>query len=263
MNKNERTLDFHIGNLLTSAEIQFTPNASNIAEIHEALKTSSKKGTGRVGFPEFTAKSGDFILVVEDKADLNKQAHYTDESETELALDTKSITDFAENGALHYAKEIVAKTNFKKVFAFECTGDEKHHIIRPIFVGKGGITKSEYDKYYLQTRNKIADTDARLKLLQDTEDNYYLTVDHVLNLANRAKNIFESSEMEEKHQLIKMTLQNLRLNGSLVQYDYLNPFDEIVKYADRSAWLHTVDDVRTNIERQNAYIYIPDLRGYA
>lgn len=78
------------------------------------------------------------------------------------------------------------------------------------------ITKSEYDKYYLQTRNKITDTEARLKLLQDAEDNYYLTVDHVLNLANRAKDIFESSEMEEKRQLIKLTLQNLRLNGRLV-----------------------------------------------
>lgn len=138
MSKNERALDFHIGNLLRSLEIPFTPNGSGIVEIHEALKTSSKKGTGKAGFPEFTAKSGDFILVIEDKSDLNKQANYLDESETELATDTKSITDFAENGALHYAKEIVAKTNFHKVFAFGCSGDEKHHIIRPIFVSENG-----------------------------------------------------------------------------------------------------------------------------
>lgn len=138
MSKNERALDFHIGNLLRDADISFTPNGSAIVEVHEALRTSSKKGTGNVGFPEFTAKSGDFILVIEDKADLNKQAKYVDESETELASDTKSITDFAENGALHYAKEIIAKTNFKKVFAFGCTGDEKHHIIRPIFVTLDG-----------------------------------------------------------------------------------------------------------------------------
>lgn len=39
---------------------------------------------------------------------------------------------------MHYANEIVKKTSFKKVFAFGCSGDEKHHIIRPIFVdGKG------------------------------------------------------------------------------------------------------------------------------
>lgn len=138
MSKNERSLDFHIGNLLRLAKIQFTPNGSEIAEIHEALKTSSKKGTGKVGFPEFTAKSGDFILVIEDKSDLNRQARYLEGSENELAIDTKSITDYAENGALHYAKEIVAKTNFNKVFAFGCTGDEKHHVIRPIFVSPEG-----------------------------------------------------------------------------------------------------------------------------
>ena len=160
MSKNERTLDFHIGDLLRSANILFTPNGSNIVEIHEALKTSSKKGTGRVGFPEFTAKSGSFILVIEDKADLNKQVFYADESETELATDIKSIADYAENGALHYAKEIVAKTNFQKVFAFGCSGDEKHHVIRPIFVDENGykllqpvenfenFSVNNIDKYY-------------------------------------------------------------------------------------------------------------------
>ncbi len=138
MSVNERSLDFYIGKLLDAVDISYTPNSSNIKEIQDALKTSSKKGTGKVGFPEFTAKSGDFILVIEDKADLNKQASYLDESEASLALDTKSITDFAENGALHYANEIVAKTGFQKVFAFGCSGDEKHHVIRPIYVDKSG-----------------------------------------------------------------------------------------------------------------------------
>lgn len=51
MSKNERTLDFHIGNLLRSAEIQFAPNGSAIAEIHEALKTASKKRNWQGRFP--------------------------------------------------------------------------------------------------------------------------------------------------------------------------------------------------------------------
>ena len=160
MSKNERKLDFYIRDLLKSAGIEFEPNGSSILEIHEALKTSSKKGTGRVGFPEFTAKSGDFVLVIEDKADLNKQANYVDENSTNLATDIKSITDFAENGSLHYAKEIAEKTNFNRVFAFGCSGDEKHHIIRPIFVDRNNykllqpvenfenFTISNIDKYY-------------------------------------------------------------------------------------------------------------------
>lgn len=160
MTTNERSLDFYIGKLLDQAEIHYTPNASSIKEISDALKTSSKKGTGRVGFPEFTAKSGEFILVIEDKKSLDKQVKYTDESESQLAIDTKSITDYAENGALHYAQEIVSKTGFQKVFAFGCSGDSSHHYIRPIFVDKKGykllqpvenfenFTEANIDKYY-------------------------------------------------------------------------------------------------------------------
>ena len=134
MSKNEKITDFFISKLLDAAEIDFVPNGSNINEIQKALKTASKKGTGKVGFPEFTAKSGDFILVIEDKEGIENQANYEDDEETLLAMDTKSVSNYAENGAVHYAKKIVEDTNFKKVFAFGCTGNEKHHHIRPIFV---------------------------------------------------------------------------------------------------------------------------------
>ncbi|GHV40796.1 hypothetical protein FACS1894179_07920 [Bacteroidia bacterium] len=135
---NERKTDFFIGELLNASKIAYTPNGSDMKEIQDALKTASKKGTGKVGFPEFTAKVGDFILVIEDKSDTEKQANYTDETQAELATDVKSLIDFAENGALHYAKTIIEKTNFKNVFAFGCSGDEKHHIIKPIFVDDKG-----------------------------------------------------------------------------------------------------------------------------
>lgn len=59
---NEKKTDFYIGKLLDLASIKFTPNGSDIKEIQDAFKTASKKGTGKVGFPEFTAKSKDFII---------------------------------------------------------------------------------------------------------------------------------------------------------------------------------------------------------
>lgn len=160
MSKTERELDFYIGKLLDLAEIKYTPNGSGIKEIEVALKSASKSGTGKSGFPEFVAKTGEFIIVIEDKKDLNKQVNYENGNENILATDTKSITTYAENGALHYAKEIVAKTNFQKVFAFGCSGDEKHHLIRPIYVDKNGykllqsvenfenFSETNIDKYY-------------------------------------------------------------------------------------------------------------------
>ena len=135
---NERKTDFFIGKLLDLAGIKYTPNGSDIKQIKDALKTASKKGTGKSGFPEFTAKSKDFIIVIENKADTEKQALYEDEEKTKLATDTKAIINYAENGALHYANEIIKNTPYKKVFAFGCSGDEKHHIIQPIFVDEKG-----------------------------------------------------------------------------------------------------------------------------
>lgn len=128
---NERKTDFFVGGLLDNAKIKYTPNGSDIKEIDDALKTASKRGNGKAGYPEFTAKVNDFIIVIEDKAELDKQVLYDGEK---LSEETKAVCDYAENGAFHYARHIAQNTSFKKVFAFGCSGDEKHHKIRPIFV---------------------------------------------------------------------------------------------------------------------------------
>ncbi|RWY55390.1 hypothetical protein [Mucilaginibacter gilvus] len=70
---NERITDFFIGKLLSDANISYVPNGSKIKEIQDALKTASKKGNNKIGFPEFTAKVNDFIIVIENKADEDKQ----------------------------------------------------------------------------------------------------------------------------------------------------------------------------------------------
>ena len=135
---NEKKTDLFISRLLDDAEIFFDPNGSTIKDIDKALKTASKRGTNSVGFPEFVGKSKDFILVIEDKADTNKQALYCEKNPSKLDKRTEAITDYAENGALHYAQHIVNNSPWKKIFAFGCSGDEKHHIIRPIFVDEDG-----------------------------------------------------------------------------------------------------------------------------
>lgn len=157
---NEKITDFFIGDLLKASRIDKTPNGSNIKEIQKALKTASKKGTGKAGFPEFVCKSKDFILVIEDKPDTDRQANYLNDDKTLLAEDAKSIAEYAENGALHYAKHIITNTEYKRIFAFGCSGDEKHHKITPIFVDEKGykvlhevenfenFSEENIDRYY-------------------------------------------------------------------------------------------------------------------
>lgn len=133
----EKTTDNIIHDLLVAAGIEHEAGESRVKEIKEALKTASKRGTGKAGFPEFVAYPGsDFLIVIEDKAEQSKQAKYIDETAKDaLLMDTSSVINYAENGALHYASIIVKETSFKKVFAIGCSGiEEGRMIIRPIFV---------------------------------------------------------------------------------------------------------------------------------
>jgi len=101
----------------------------------------------------------------------------------------------------------------------------------------GRITDNEYDKYYQSFREKLSEIDTQLAMLQEAEDNYYISAKYLLELANRASELFESSEVEERRQLIKLVLSNLRVEDDLVQYDAIKPFDTILNYDHRSSWL--------------------------
>lgn len=132
MAKKEAKTDLWVASQLNKYKIRFTPQGSDIKDINEALATASKRGTGNSGYPEYVAVVNDFVIVIEDKADLNKHIKLTD---TEIIdTNTKAITDYAVNGAYFYAKHIAQNSSFKKVFAIGVSGDEKHHRITPLYV---------------------------------------------------------------------------------------------------------------------------------
>lgn len=132
MAKKEVDLDLWVAKQLEEIEILYKAQGSNVKELDEALKTASKRGTGNAGYPEYVAVIGDFVLVIEDKADLDKHVNLTDDGL--IATDVKSITDYALNGAYFYAKHIAQNSSFKKVFAVGVSGDDKHHRITPLWV---------------------------------------------------------------------------------------------------------------------------------
>ncbi|HEX6977111.1 MAG TPA: recombinase family protein [Patescibacteria group bacterium] len=101
----------------------------------------------------------------------------------------------------------------------------------------GRITVNEYDKYHTEFRNKINEIDSKLANLQKAEDDYYLSAKYLLELANRASDLFKSSEIEERRQLLKLTLQNLTLDGKKVRFQAQKPFDTILNFADSPSWL--------------------------
>ena len=132
MAKKEVKTDLWVYAQLNENHINADAQGSDVKEIDEALKTASKRGTGNAGYPEYVAVIDDFVLVVEDKADVAQQIKLTDDGV--VATDVNAVTEYAVNGAYFYGKHIAQNSSFKKVFAVGVSGNEKHHEITPLYV---------------------------------------------------------------------------------------------------------------------------------
>ena len=70
----------------------------------------------------------------------------------------------------------------------------------------GSITKDEYDKKLKELKEKQQDILLQIEDHTNADENFYLTANKVLSLAQRACDIFESSEPNEKRQLLNFLL---------------------------------------------------------
>jgi len=87
--------------------------------------------------------------------------------------------------------------------------------------------------------------DLKLKQHTEADEKFGITVNYLLNLASRAYQLFESSKIEQKRQLINFLLSNLRLKGKTLLYEVNKPFDSILNANKCSDWLPLVDTFRT------------------
>lgn len=136
MSKKEASTDLWVYELLKEAGLELDPQGSTIPEVEQALKSASKKGTGKAGRPEYCGAVKDFLIVIEDKPNLDRHIHRNPNGLIDLA--PQFTTTYAVNGAFHYARHIALNTNYHKVFALGISGDEKHHRITPLFVNERG-----------------------------------------------------------------------------------------------------------------------------
>ncbi len=136
MAKKEILTDLWVYELLKEANVDLHPQGSNIKDIDNALKSASKAGTGKVGFPEYSGIVKDFVLIIENKADVS--FHIKRNDKDVICSETTSVKNYAVNGALFYGKHLSKNTNYKKFIVFGVSGNEKRHKITPIFIDERG-----------------------------------------------------------------------------------------------------------------------------
>ncbi len=101
----------------------------------------------------------------------------------------------------------------------------------------GSITESEYTERKNKYADEIKTLQKKIEQLNKADEEYYILADTILSLSQRAGELFESSELQQKIEIINLTLQNLILQEGKLSYDLIKPFDMILKSNDSHNWL--------------------------
>ena len=98
------------------------------------------------------------------------------------------------------------------------------------------ITPANYDKLVLKDKEKQTDLTAQLKDHIKADEKFLIGVSYITELANRAVELYQGSEVEEKRQLVNFLLSNLRLKGKKLLYEYKKPFNEMALCTKSLDW---------------------------
>ena len=74
-------------------------------------------------------------------------------------------------------------------------------------------TQDEYDKKASELKQRQYELNDKLKRVIEADESYSIMLITLLNICSRASELFESSKVEQKRQLINFLLSNLKLRG--------------------------------------------------
>lgn len=104
-----------------------------------------------------------------------------------------------------------------------------------------GITKEEYDNKLQEVSDKLQILKIELDEHDKADHDYQTTVATVFSVARRAKEIFESSELNEKRQFLSYLLQNPHVKGKTLYFSIASPFNLVLELSDSPDWLRGLD----------------------
>ena len=105
----------------------------------------------------------------------------------------------------------------------------------------GRITVSEYDKYVQSTKAEMEKLDTKLVELTNGNTSFVVTAEYLLELASKAKTLFESSQPAQKNKILRALLANLNLNQKRLQLNLLEPFKVLSNDTKNISWLRRLD----------------------
>ena len=109
----------------------------------------------------------------------------------------------------------------------------------------GRITVDDYDKYVTKYKAEMDKLDRKLVDFTNNDKSFVVTAEYLLRLASNAKELFESSQPQQKNKILRLLLANLTLNQKRLQLNLLKPFSGLLSCTKSTNWLALADELRT------------------
>src|SRR5690606_23568081 len=180
----------------------------------DALRGASKSQSGKgPGKPEFVFESGQFLVIVEDKRQLDRTIKTADDK-----VDTgwPARMHYAVNGAVHYAERILENSShYQRIFAVGITGDTTHNQVVAVYVDReGSQVLGELDSLDVFAPGEIEEF-YRVRVLGELprEERELREVRKVAEDLHEAMRNYGSLEGERKATAVSAILLALRTDG--------------------------------------------------
>ena len=102
----------------------------------------------------------------------------------------------------------------------------------------GGITQTFHDEIATELEKKQQELNDRLKLLTSDNKDFQVTASYLLDLAQRAEQLFNESDEGLRQKLLEYVLSNIELKDKQLSYILNDPFKSVIEAKKKSLSAH-------------------------
>lgn len=126
--------------------IDFNEESGMSDYMKEALKGSAKtKEKSNFGIPDFHIEKYQIPIIIEDKLGVK---HHISQNKSGIRMDEKAVREYAVNGAIYYAKNMIASKKYDEAIAIGISGDNEDNVkISVYYVFSPSIPPKEMTTY--------------------------------------------------------------------------------------------------------------------
>jgi bacterioferritin (cytochrome b1) len=144
-----------------------------------------------------------------------------------------------------------SKFNINSVNGLKAEYDKLQKRLKKMYEDKlDGVNQDfNYAEMVSEYKSKQNDILEQIKDHTDADGNFHLTANMILSICKRAKEIFKSSEVAEKQQILSFLLQNCTLNEKTLYFTMRSPFNALFNQPDNLTVRYLLVEILTFFEQ--------------